>query len=58
MPQVMVGSDRDKADGHSANQSVSSICEEFGKYVMFVVQGQKSSSNCSDQHTNNNNYDV
>ena len=31
--QVMVGSDKDKLMVTGANQSVSGICEEFGKYI-------------------------
>ena len=35
--QVMVGSDKDKLMVTDANQSLSGICEEFGKYIKFVV---------------------
>ena len=38
LSQVMVGSDKDKLMVTSANQSVSGICEVFGKYIKFVVQ--------------------
>ena len=36
--QVMVGKDKDQLMIASATQSVFSICEEFGKYIKFVVE--------------------
>ena len=36
--QVLVGKDKDNLMVTSARQSVSSVCEEFGKYVKFVVE--------------------
>ena len=35
--QALVGSDKEKLMITSVSQSVSSVCEEFGKYIRFVV---------------------
>ena len=38
LQHVFVGKDKDKTMMTSAHHSVFSICEEFGKYVKFVVE--------------------
>ena len=38
LSQVLVGSNKDKLMVTSASQSVFNVCEEFGKYVKFVVE--------------------
>ena len=37
LTQVLVGSDKEKLMITSVSQSVCSVCEEFGKYIRFVV---------------------
>ena len=37
LTQALVGSDKEKLMIMSVSQSVCSVCEEFGKYIRFVV---------------------
>ena len=54
LSQVLIGSDKDKLMVTSASQSVFNICEEFGKYVRFVVEtGEQAAPLQSLSPTNN-----
>ena len=38
LTQALVGSDKEKLMVTSVSQSVCSVCEEFGKYIRFIVE--------------------